>query len=82
MEAIFYEDDLPQRWAHYRSVNAEYFERSSLPEDEPGVGRRDHALVAGLPPQSSYKKDIAAFTIGKEDPADVGVWFPSSPGAE
>jgi NAD-dependent dihydropyrimidine dehydrogenase PreA subunit len=28
VEAIFYEDDLPEQWKHYEQINAEYFERS------------------------------------------------------
>ncbi|MEU9336581.1 ferredoxin [Streptomyces sp. NPDC048290] len=77
VEAIFSEDDLPDRWAHYRSVNAEVF-------DAPRPGRRerpdvlpDHPLVAALPPQSPHKKDISVFAIRKEEAADADLWFPS-----
>lgn len=73
VEAVFHEDDLPRQWAHYRSVNAEFFELAS-----PGDGRGDHRVVAALPPQSSQKRDIAVFPIGREDTDDVDVWFPTS----
>lgn len=77
VEAIFQEDDLPPRWAHYMSVNAEYFEQCSPQEDQqPPSTRRDHPLVAGLPPQTSHKKDIAVFDIRKEEAADADLWFP------
>lgn len=68
VEAIFHEDELPQRWAHYKSVNAEFF--------EPPAELEDHPLVSGLPPQSSHKKDIAVFAIRKEEAADADLWFP------
>ncbi|GGJ61337.1 ferredoxin [Streptomyces brasiliensis] len=69
VEAIFYEDELPQRWAAYAAINAEYFE-------QPDRGQ-DHPLIAGLPHQTSDKKDIAVFAIRKEEAADVDRWFPS-----
>ncbi|MFD6193475.1 ferredoxin [Streptomyces sp. NPDC060275] len=75
VEAIFYEDDLPGRWAHYRSVNAEYFQAAEG-TGEPPVTGGDHRFVAGLPPQNSQKKEIAAFTLRKEEAADADLWFP------
>ncbi|MGP4052030.1 ferredoxin [Streptomyces sp. 2A115] len=76
VEAIFYEDDLPERWAHYMSINAEYFE-ASQGQGEPLVTHGDHRLIAGLPLQSSEKKHIAVFTIRKEEAADADRWFPT-----
>lgn len=78
VEAIFHEDELPQHWAHYLSVNAEYFDPPSGTDGEPPATHGDHPLVAELPPQSSsHKKDIAVFTIRKEEAADADLWFPS-----
>ncbi|MGW1887007.1 ferredoxin [Streptomyces sp. NPDC001970] len=77
VEAIFYEDDLPQRWAHYRSINAEYFEQPSEWQGDPLVTDGDHRLIAELPLQSSQKKAISVFTIRKEEAAEADLWFPS-----
>ncbi|MFF7216627.1 ferredoxin [Streptomyces sp. NPDC008238] len=78
VEAVFHEDDLPQEWARYREVNAEYF--GSLPgpgeHGRPLVGDGDHPYVAQLPPQDSRKKDIAVFAIGKEEAEEADLWFP------
>lgn len=74
VEAIFYEDDLPQSMAHYVTVNAEYF-RAALP----GQGleaRGDHPLVEALPPQSRHKSEISQFAVRKEEAADADRWFP------
>nr|WP_073934875.1 ferredoxin [Streptomyces sp. CB02400] len=75
VEAIFFEEDLPQPWAHYVSVNAEYFEPSSQ-EGPAGAPRGDHPLVVALPPQSHPKKRISVFTARKEEAADADLWFP------
>ncbi|MFF3951412.1 ferredoxin [Streptomyces sp. NPDC001902] len=79
VEAIFREDDLPQEWARYREVNAEYFPPTSGSggHGRPLVGDGDHAFVARLPPQRSRKKDIALFAIGKEEAEEADLWFPS-----
>lgn len=79
VEAIFHEDDLPQEWARYRDVNAEYFECVPAPGGHggPPAGDRDHPYVAALPPQGSRKKDIAVFAIGKEEAEEADLWFPS-----
>ncbi len=76
VEAIFYEDEVPQRWARYTAINAEYFEEPPAGTARPLV--TDHPFVAGLPPQQSlHKKDIAVFAIRKEEAADADLWFPS-----
>ncbi len=77
VEAIFYEDDLPRHWAHYRSVNAEFFEAAPLGRDRLRDSPGDHPLVTALPPQSLYKKEISAFAVRKEEAADADLWFPS-----
>jgi NAD-dependent dihydropyrimidine dehydrogenase PreA subunit len=77
VEAIFHEDDLPRHWAHYLSVNAEFFEAAAPGQphrrDSPG----DHPVVAALPPQSLHKKEISVFAVRKEEAADADLWFPS-----
>ena len=77
VEAIFYEDDLPQHWAHYLAVNAEYFEAATLEPHRQRDASSDHPLVAALPPQSLHKKEISVFTVRKEEAADADLWFPS-----
>ncbi|MFJ4624406.1 ferredoxin [Streptomyces sp. NPDC088812] len=76
VEAIFPEDELPRHWAHYASVNAEYFEPAAPAEPAPHAPRGDHPLVVALPPQSLPKKEISVFTVGKEEAADADLWFP------
>ncbi|WP_097275022.1 ferredoxin [Streptomyces sp. TLI_55] len=73
VEAVFHEDDLPARWAQYRSVNAEYF------RDPPreGTGRADHPVIAALPPQHAVKNGLSGFAARKEESADADLWFPS-----
>ncbi|MFJ6070949.1 ferredoxin [Streptomyces sp. NPDC093065] len=76
VEAIFYEDELPEQWAHYRSVNAEYCQAVQEPDALGGTGG-DHRFVAELPPQLSRRmKETAVFTIRKEAAADADLWFP------
>ncbi|MCQ4207676.1 ferredoxin [Streptomyces longispororuber] len=69
VEAIFCEEELPAHWAGYAAINAEYFARPA-----PAA---DHPLVAGLPHQTSEKKDIAVFAVRKEEAADADRWFPN-----
>ncbi|RPK32220.1 Ferredoxin [Streptomyces sp. ADI93-02] len=76
VEAIFQEDDVPPHWAHYRAVNAEYFEEPDG-RSETLLADGDHRFVAGLPSQSTRKKDIALFSIRKEEAADADLWFPA-----
>ncbi len=76
VEAIFHEDDVPEQWAGYAAVNAEYFRTSPGQDGQPVLRDGDHRLVAGLLPQSSGKKDIARFGIRKEEAADADLWFP------
>ncbi|ADI03448.1 ferredoxin [Streptomyces bingchenggensis BCW-1] len=75
VEAIFYEDDLPQQWAQYKAINAEYFESPTGSRNEP-FATGDHPTIAALSPQSSPKNDIALFAIRKEEAADADLWFP------
>lgn len=77
VEAIFYEDDLPRHWAHYRSVNAEFFVAATPERDHRGGADGDHPLVAALPRQGLHKKEISVFAVRKEEAADADLWFPS-----
>lgn len=76
VEAVFHEDDLPERWAHYTSVNAEYFASRSGEPGRPAAGG-DHPLIAALPSQHPRKKGISVFAIRKEEAAEADLWFPS-----
>jgi NAD-dependent dihydropyrimidine dehydrogenase PreA subunit len=51
VEAIFYEDDLPSRWAQYSAVNAQFFADLGSPGGASRLGliERDHPIVAEAP---------------------------------
>jgi hypothetical protein len=53
VEAIFYEDDLPDEWQDYYAANVEFFHEIGVPGGaaRTGVLPFDHPLVAALPPQ-------------------------------
>ncbi len=53
VEAIFYEDDIPDEWRAYTEANAEFFDDIGSPGGAAklGVIDRDHPVVAALPPQ-------------------------------
>jgi hypothetical protein len=63
VEAIYYEDDLPEEQQPYKEDNAAFFFEALPGRDEPlgspggaaklGVIDADTPLVAGLPPQAS-----------------------------
>jgi len=62
VEAIYYEDDLPDKWQEYTAENARFFTETLPGEPGPlgspgGAGKlgqltTDTSMVAGLPPQS------------------------------
>lgn len=54
VEAIFYEDDLPSKWADYTQANVDFFDDLGSPGGASKVGKVHHdaALVAALPPQT------------------------------
>jgi NAD-dependent dihydropyrimidine dehydrogenase PreA subunit len=62
VEAIFYEDDVPEQWSTYTEDNARFFSETLPGRDEPldspggatmlGPVPADTALVAGLPRQA------------------------------
>lgn len=53
VEAIYYEDDLPEDQEKYREVNAEFFDTLGAPGGAAKLGKidSDHPVVAALPPQ-------------------------------
>ena len=53
VEAIYYEDDLPEQWADYYTVNVEFFSELGSPGGaaKTGVIGVDHPTVAALPLQ-------------------------------
>jgi NAD-dependent dihydropyrimidine dehydrogenase PreA subunit len=54
VEAIFYEDDVPEQWKDYYNANVEFFDDLGSPGGAAKVGKidKDHPLVAALPPQA------------------------------
>ncbi|MDY5128623.1 ferredoxin family protein [Actinotignum urinale] len=50
-EAIFYEDDVPEEWSIFTSVNAEFFNELGSPGGAQALGPQsfDHPYVAELP---------------------------------
>lgn len=53
VEAIFYEDDVPDEWIDYNDANAAFFDALGSPGGAAKLGPQDFdaALVASLPPQ-------------------------------
>jgi NAD-dependent dihydropyrimidine dehydrogenase PreA subunit len=54
VEAIFYEDDVPDQWKDFYKANVEFFEDLGSPGGAAKVGKinKDHPLVVALPPQA------------------------------
>ncbi|CAM5446819.1 ferredoxin [Streptomyces spiroverticillatus] len=76
VEAIFQEDELPQHWEHYRTVDEEFFDGGSAQRCDPREASGDHPLVAALPPQQVRKTEISRFAVRKDEADDVDPWFP------
>ncbi|MGW6915395.1 ferredoxin [Kitasatospora sp. NPDC054939] len=55
VEAILFEDDVPEEWQHFTAVNAEFFADLGSPGGSARRGPigRDHPTVAELPPQGA-----------------------------
>ena len=53
VEAIFYEDDVPEEWKDYTAANAEFFGDLGSPGGAAKLGAQefDAPLVTALPPQ-------------------------------
>jgi NAD-dependent dihydropyrimidine dehydrogenase PreA subunit len=54
VEAIFYEDDLPDKWRDYTQANVDFFDELGSPGGASKVGKtdKDPGLIAALPPQA------------------------------
>jgi NAD-dependent dihydropyrimidine dehydrogenase PreA subunit len=52
VEAIYYEDDVPEQWKDYYKANVEFFDDLGSPGGASKTGKidKDHPFVAGLPP--------------------------------
>ena len=55
VEAIYYEDDVPEEWSAFYDVNVEFFKELGSPGGAAMVGPTgtDHPFVAALPPQNA-----------------------------
>jgi NAD-dependent dihydropyrimidine dehydrogenase PreA subunit len=55
VEAIFYEDDVPEQWKPFYKANVEFFNDLGSPGGAAKTGKihKDHPLVAALPPQET-----------------------------
>ena len=56
VEAIFYEDDVPDQWKDYYKANVEFFEELGSPGGASKVGALDYdpPAVAALAPQGEH----------------------------
>ncbi|MEJ4112755.1 ferredoxin [Corynebacterium kroppenstedtii] len=54
VEAIFYEDDVPDEWIDYNDANAAFFDDLGSPGGAARLGAQDFdaPMIAGLPPQA------------------------------
>ena len=54
VEAIYYEDDLPEQWSEYYTANVEFFVDVGSPGGAAKVGviHKDHSVISALPPQN------------------------------
>ena len=66
VEAIFYEDDVPEQWKDYTSANYEFFEDLGSPGGASKVGKidKDAPFVAAQPPQGRPSTDPAPRRCG------------------
>jgi NAD-dependent dihydropyrimidine dehydrogenase PreA subunit len=57
VEAIYYEDDVPEQWKEYYAVNVDFFKELGSPGGASKVGKigKDHPIVAALPPQAEHE---------------------------
>ncbi|BDH56263.1 ferredoxin [Tsukamurella sp. PLM1] len=55
VEAIFYEDDVPDEWAEYVSANIDFFKEIGSPGGAAKQGKidYDHPFIAALPPMNT-----------------------------
>ncbi|WP_219413783.1 ferredoxin [Pseudonocardia nigra] len=54
VEAIYYEDDVPEQWATYTTANVDFFDELGSPGGASKIGKidKDVGPAASLPPQS------------------------------
>jgi hypothetical protein len=54
VEAIFYEDDVPEQWKDYTNANYEFFEDLGSPGGASKVGKidKDTPFITALPPHA------------------------------
>jgi NAD-dependent dihydropyrimidine dehydrogenase PreA subunit len=54
VEAIFYEDDVPEQWKDYYDANVKFFDDLGSPGGAAKMGEidHDHPMIAALPPQN------------------------------
>ena len=54
VEAIFYEDDLPEKWRDYTAANVDFFYTLGSPGGASKVGKTDNdpQFIKDLPPQA------------------------------
>ena len=75
VEAIYYEDDVPDQWKDFYNANVEFFEDLGSPGGAAKTGKinKDHPLVAALPPQGTSaeatgdrrRRRAARFPLGR-----------------
>lgn len=55
VEAIYYEDDLPDQWSEYYRANVEFFDELGSPGGAAKLGPQsfDHEVIEKLPPQKN-----------------------------
>jgi NAD-dependent dihydropyrimidine dehydrogenase PreA subunit len=53
VEAIYYEDDVPEQWKDYYKANVEFFDDLGSPGGAAKLGiiPKDHPIITALPPQ-------------------------------
>lgn len=54
VEAIYYEDDVPEEWEPYMAVNTEFFDELGSPGGAAKLGPtgKDHPFIEALPPNA------------------------------
>ena len=59
VEAIFYEDDVPEQWKDYYKANVEFFDDLGSPGGAAKLGKidKDHPIVAALPAAGATSTD-------------------------
>ena len=67
VEAIYYEDDLPDKWRDYTQANVDFFDDLGSPGGASKVGKTesDPDLIANLPPQVGGVTDPASACGGR-----------------